>query len=294
MDNIHFIYNPVAGRGYSQKVWQELQQFINSIAINYTVHETKYEQHAKLICQELTKKKKPVTIIVLGGDGTLSEVINGIENFDTCKISLIASGSGNDFIRSTKLNGLSTIEAFKYIYSNKPRKIDFININDTYRCINVCGFGLDTDILNTYYKMHGFSQRTKYKLATVYRSLFHRWHATEIKINGKEGVWHKTLLISVGNGTTLGGGLNICPKASIDDGWLDITSIGYFPWLKTVPYLSKVMKGEVLSLPCTSCQKAKEIVISLPNKTFQYDGQIVYGVPSIKISIDRNKINFIG
>jgi diacylglycerol kinase family enzyme len=86
---------------------------MQTLSFAYTVHITKEVGHATSITHGLTSKGIKQTIIVCGGDGTLSEVINGIDDFENTTISVLPIGSGNDFVRATTLAKLSPIDALK-------------------------------------------------------------------------------------------------------------------------------------------------------------------------------------
>jgi diacylglycerol kinase family enzyme len=134
------------------------------------VHETQSEGHAKEIVNNLTHDTIEKTIISVGGDGTLCEVINGIDKFTNLTISLIPCGSGNDFVSATRIP-TNPIKAIKFILNQRPRKINYINVNNN-RAINVVGFGLDTEVLKFYYKLKIFTPKFRYKFATLVKTLF--------------------------------------------------------------------------------------------------------------------------
>jgi diacylglycerol kinase family enzyme len=102
------------------------------------------------------------------------------------------------------------------------------------------------------------------------------------------------LLLSIGNGRAIGGGIKMCPEAQIDDDYLNFTYISKFPRFKTIFYLMKVMKGNVLKLRVTTSIKCKKVSLKLPNKTFQLDGIICHDTDVLNVSIAEEKINFLG
>ncbi|MDR2369079.1 MAG: YegS/Rv2252/BmrU family lipid kinase [Mycoplasmataceae bacterium] len=289
----HFIYNPVAGHGLSKQNWILVKKFLLNIDFKFQVHETQNEGHAEAITKYLTSKNQPITIICLGGDGTISEIVNGIQNFNIVTLGIIPSGSGNDFVTATKIPTQDPITSLKFALTTIPRKINYINVNDR-RAINVVGFGLDTEVLKFYYKLKWSSNRMRYKFATIVKTLFFKWHHSEIRIDN--GAWTPvtSLLLSVGNGIAIGGGIKMCPEAKIDDDYLNFTYVNKFARIKTLPYLKKVMDGNILKLRAVTSVKCKKVEIKLPNKTYQYDGTIVQGSDVMNVSIGKEKINFLG
>jgi diacylglycerol kinase family enzyme len=144
---------------------------LKSIDFAYELHETKSEGHAETIARFLTSKTNQITIICLGGDGTLAEIVNGINRFENVSLTCVPCGSGNDFALATKIPLHDPIAAMKFIITSPARPINFININGK-RCINVCGFGLDTEVLKFYYKMKFLPNKLRYKIATIVKTLF--------------------------------------------------------------------------------------------------------------------------
>lgn len=266
---------------------------MKTLSYPYTVHITKEPEHATSIVHNLTSKGEKQTIIACGGDGTLSEVINGIDNFELTTIAVLPIGSGNDLAKITAIKNMGVIDALKWILTNKPRKINYFYVNE-YRCINIFGFGLDTDILKAHYRHSWLPRRLSYKLATIFCSLFWKSHKCKIQIDNGPVQEMDNILTVVGNGQTIGGGLKVCPLAKIDDDYLDFTSIKKFNRIHTISWLTKCLKGKIYSIPAVTSRRCRKVVIELPNKTYEYDGNIVSGQNKITIVIGKEKINFIG
>lgn len=120
----HFIINPHSRSGKGLTVWNMVAKELDRREVPYEAHYTHYEFHAadiaREICEEMSGVKK---IIVVGGDGTINEVINGIPDFDHVLLGYIPSGSSNDFARSLNLpkdpiqclNRILSPTNFKYV-----------------------------------------------------------------------------------------------------------------------------------------------------------------------------------
>ena len=94
------IVNPIGGKGKSLKALKEAEEVLKAHGALYTVHNTEYAGHATEIARELSRKPD-TKLIVMGGDGSFNEVLNGIENFDNVTLGIVACGTGNDFIRAS-------------------------------------------------------------------------------------------------------------------------------------------------------------------------------------------------
>ena len=105
MRRIQIIVNNGAGTGQAHRVWNETQCLLRGYKIKYEAHMTRYEGHAAKLAEQISRVKgeEPVYLLVVGGDGTINEVLNGITDFDKVRFGVIPTGSGNDFGRNLKL-----------------------------------------------------------------------------------------------------------------------------------------------------------------------------------------------
>lgn len=101
----HFIINPKSRTGTGLKVWHIVQAAVDEKKVEYTHHFTHHEFHATKIAENICSTYSGIkNIIVLGGDGTVNEVINGIDNYNEVILGYIPSGSSNDLARSLKIS----------------------------------------------------------------------------------------------------------------------------------------------------------------------------------------------
>lgn len=96
----HIIVNTHARNGNAASIWQEVKDILKREGVLYKAYLTKEQGHATTLVRTLTKDlKEKISLIILGGDGTINEVINGIEDFRKVSLGVIPTGSGNDFAR---------------------------------------------------------------------------------------------------------------------------------------------------------------------------------------------------
>ncbi len=98
------IVNPSARSGKGSQIWKKLEKKFKDSNIEYKAVLTTSPGHATKLARSITSTgpgdcQSPVKIVVLGGDGTLNEVINGIVDFENTLVGFIPIGSGNDFAR---------------------------------------------------------------------------------------------------------------------------------------------------------------------------------------------------
>lgn len=230
---IHIIYNQVANSGHSYQFLDKMKAYFDNHHITYQVHTTEYIGHAKEITAEITKSTSPIHVIVVGGDGTLHEVINTFSNMDRHLLSAIPAGSGNDFINNFSESYADMNQAMDRIIKQKWKYIDYLSVNDDrIRCINVLGFGIDSRILQTYKSMRHGSPKSRYHRATIKHCLHPKANHCKIWVDdAKENQSQdlSTIIFTVSNGECIGGGIKVAPGAKIDDGNLAVSYVGKLP-----------------------------------------------------------------
>lgn len=121
---LNFIVNPKSRTGKGIKVWKIVKKELDKRDIEYSYQFTHYEFHATKIAKNICNKYRGIKhIVVLGGDGTINEVINGISCFSDVIMGYIPSGSSNDLARSlgisknpiTALNHIIDAKYYKYL-----------------------------------------------------------------------------------------------------------------------------------------------------------------------------------
>ena len=269
------IVNPNAGKGKGRKNLKTALKLFSERGAEYSVFETTRAGEAKEFSERLTSSGKK-EIIVVGGDGTLHEVLNGISDPSSCRLGLIPSGTGNDFAAAAGLPS-NAARAAEIILSGETKATDFLCVGGV-RCMNVGGLGMDVDVLVRCKKGRFVKGKIKYLLSLL-QSLF-TFKGYEIEIeSGERRETHKALIAVACNGTQIGGGIRICPASVIDDGKIDVMAVECMGKAQIVKAFLYLMKGKVLDYPAAVhflCERVK-IVPSQPC-TVQLDGELYDGL----------------
>ena len=101
-----FIINPASRSGLGRQVWESLEPILRERGVPYRAYLTRCQRHATRLARELTADGKIHTIVVLGGDGTVNEVIGGIQNLSATTLDFPA------------ICGVSMLIAFTYVVIN--------------------------------------------------------------------------------------------------------------------------------------------------------------------------------
>ena len=98
-EKYEFIVNPQARSGRGRKLWEKIEAELKKRKTDYRVHMTAGKGHAGEIAGALSSSDEKCTIVVMGGDGTINEVLNGIVFSENVTLGYIPIGSSNDFAR---------------------------------------------------------------------------------------------------------------------------------------------------------------------------------------------------
>ncbi len=267
----HLIINPKAGKKRALKNLAAVERILGERGIAYEVHATGGLRDATEIARRLTEAGER-ELLVLGGDGTLHEVLNGLRAPSECRVGLIPSGTGNDFASKAGIP-LKAEAALELVLSGEARPTDFLEVGGV-RCMNVCGMGMDVDVLERCQKGK-LKGKIKY-LASLVKSLFaFKGLPILVESEGMEEK-HDALIAAACNGTQFGGGICICPVAQIDDKKMDVVVVDCIGGkMKIIKAFLKLMKGKILEYPAAKhflCERVR-FTPDMPC-TVQLDGEL--------------------
>ena len=144
----HIIFNPKSKGSQSRDVCRMVLAQLKVRDIDYTLYKTDHARHAEEIAHMLTRGHVPCTILVIGGDGTMNEVLNGICYPDCVTLGLIPSGSGNDFAKAAGIPK-DPQKALDLILSGKTANIHYGIMRagrKKRRFLISCGAGFDSEV----------------------------------------------------------------------------------------------------------------------------------------------------
>lgn len=286
------IINPTAGGKKTKKTaiaLEVVKAHLTAKGLPFSVYFTTKQGEAKTITEEVIKNGA-TDIIVIGGDGTLHEVINGFSNFDKVNLGIIPSGTGNDFASALNLPE-NPEKAIEIITETQPKYADFMQM-PTVRGLNVIGMGIDVDVLRRYSKL---KKKTKlgYTMSLI-KTLFNfDFVDFDVEINGKRQK-ERSFIACIANGNRYGGGIPICPIANPTDAKLDFLTVSEIKGLKIIPAFLKLKAGKILKLKQSKHQNMQEVKI-IPNGdyTVNVDGELYDNIPfEVKIVSNTLKVYY--
>ncbi len=252
------VVNPAAGGGKAGEDWPRIESLLDSHSIIHDAVFTNRRLHAAVIARQKIDAGYS-RIIVVGGDGTMNEVINGVfaqKRIPTTEVMLgmISVGTGNDWgkmfnIPSDYNEAIQTIRDQK-TFVQDAGVVTYCKSNQTWQryFINIAGMGFGARVVkrSNALKEKGKSSPGLY-FATLFTSLIsYRSIRAQIEIDGN-AFRRKVFSLNVGIGKYNGGGMIQVPHAIADDGLYSITLIRRMGKLNVIANIRKLYNGKITS-----------------------------------------------
>lgn len=304
---IFWVVNPACGNGAGKHRWFAVERQLRDNGLVVNAKLTTGPNHATAISRQALYDGYD-HIIVVGGDGTINEVVNGFYHDKTAArinpaaaFSVIPLGSGCDF---TRMLGVShnMKEIMTLCQGGREMTCDLVKANYTNWAgdnenrvyINVADLGLGCEIalrVNQQGKRWGgflaFLVTTLTTLAKV------ECQTVCLEVDGQEVFSGLVNLIAVANGQFFGGGMKIAPLARIDDGYLDVIVLRGLSRGEIITNLPRVYRGSHLTHPKVSFYRGKIINISSAEEIcLEMDGETP-GMGNCRFEVLKSELTLI-
>ncbi|MDO4799259.1 MAG: diacylglycerol kinase family lipid kinase [Bacillota bacterium] len=260
MRRILFLVNPIAGKGRALQAVPEIEAWMRAQS------DVSYEIAISTAAGEITQLVKQREadgireFVAVGGDGTISEMINGIgfSEREPSAIGVIPTGRGNDFVRNFDHPSLN--EVMDAILRDRRVKIDVGAVN-SYYFLNSCSFGIDGPITADAFRFKKrFPGEMSYLVATLKQLMRYRAQAVRVEVDG-ESRDAKLLLAAISNGRFFGGGMKVAPTADLSDGVLDLCLVNDVKPLRFLFCFPKIYSGRLDEVREVSYRKFESLRI---------------------------------
>lgn len=231
----------------------------------------------------LEENKQFEKIILLGGDGTINKLVNKVHDYDIEQdIYLKRNGSGNDFLRSLKDHDTNP----QYIMENT------LNNSAKHYFINGTGFGLDGLIID-YVDKAKKKGKLRYTIASLQAIVKYVPETLEAVIDGEKMTFERTYMVTINNGRYIGGGMEISPKAKLDDELLDVIIVhGINKLVLLLLFITIYLVQHTKFKKWIFNKKCKTIDVKFPNPQFsQSDGELTDGITSMSVKSSGKQIH---
>ncbi len=283
MPNIKVIVNPVAGAYSTRRKWPRISKWLRHIGLSFDYEFTEGVGHAIELAKAAASGGYRY-VVAVGGDGTVNEVANGVLSSKSSDIALgvIGTGTGSDFIRSMGIPR-NYDSACSSLTGSRRLRIDVGVVeyrrkgqNQQRFFVNAAGAGFDAAVVAATERLPKHLGGTIPYLAGLLRSLFtYRNKPVDLRLEDKVKAI-RILTVVVANGVYLGGGMYVAPQAKVNDGLLDVVTIGDIGKFELLKALPSVYNGTHVTHPKVRMEKARHITIESSEKILVHaDGELL-------------------
>lgn len=290
---IHFIVNPIAGASKHNITSDFLKQHFEDEKYELTVKHSNYKKHAITLAQESISEGAEI-IVACGGDGTINEVASCLAN-TTVILGIIPTGSGNGLASNLNIPK-NPIKAIQLLKTFDVKKIDAGSINNKLFFSNT-GIGFDAKVIKYY------EASQKRKLSSYFRACVKvlkeskkEENSVSINING-ENIKTKPFMVFISNSNELGYNVSLTPKASLQDGLLDVLIVSHVNTFQALFLGVLVLMKKHHLMKQVKSFKTKNVKLTITDSEYfnaQIDGEF-YKINSntITISIIEDALHVI-
>lgn len=321
----HIIVNPASKSGRGARIWSRLEPVLRQKKITYKVFISREVGHVTRLVQELSSSLLEIDpeiilkLIVLGGDGTLNEALQGIGDFGRVQIGYIPTGSSNDLARDLKLPK-DPLEILERILScRKPAFMDlgcvtYNRISGQYSRLHCA-----RPVKKRYFAVSsgiGFDAAVcEEALASKFKNILNKiglGKLTYLSIALKQLIRARkvTCSLTLADGTVIdlpkflfvagmvhqyeGGGFKFCPDADYRDGLLDICAVGNIPkWLILIA-LPTAFSGEHYRFNGIDRYSASSLCLETSIPLWVHtDGEVSVKSNSITMTCEKDRLQLL-
>ena len=280
LKEIRVIANPTAGRGRGRQAVHHISEMLKQQGVGFSLVNTEYSGHATALARQAVADGYE-TVVALGGDGTVNEVVNGLcadlgsdpNPAAIVTLGIIPAGSGNDFAYAVGLPSDARAAA-RRLLNGSTRLVDMGRMNDRFFAYGV-GLGFDADVVMESHKIKRLRGVLLYLMALVRVLIFrHRSYQLEITLDDIH-LEQRAMMVSVANGQRYGGAFLVTPDAKVDDGLLNVCIVSLISRLQMLRFLPLVFKGHHTGLSVVKMWSGHRVSVkSLSPLVSHVDGEV--------------------
>lgn len=293
-----FIINPHAGKkDQTSRLYEMADRLRDEHGLDCACMLTDRPGGAMDMARKLAESGEEVRLYACGGDGTISEVANGIAGFANAAMTCIPTGTGNDFLKNFGPDAEKFRDA-EALWDGDVFPLDLIDCNGRYGLTIACN-GIDARVAESVHRYSGspmLNGRGSYLASVAVNFLFKgiaRPWTVWLDGEKQEGLFS---LVSMCNGRYYGGGSTPVPEARMDDGVLHTVVIKKLSKITFARLFSSYSAGEYRRLPADlirvyhakevriqadedivtcvdgECSRSREVVMKLADKKVSFFG----------------------
>jgi len=272
---LSLIVNPAAGGGRAGRGLTDVQAALRALGLEHHVELTSDLDHARELAQAATAAGE--TAVAFGGDGLVAAVAGALKQTDGV-LGVLPGGRGNDFVRTLGIP-LDPGAACAVLATGVVQALDLGEANGrTFIGIASCGFDSDAN------RIANQTRLVRGNLVYVYGALraLAAWRPADFTVECDTGGGRAVTgyTVAAANSKIYGGGMQMAPNASLQDGLLDVVIVGDTPKHRFLRLLPTVFKGEHIRLANVEVLRSAAVQISASRPFTMYaDGDPIAELP---------------
>lgn len=242
-----YIVNPISGTGAKKPLQEIIQRETKRAGFPFAIYPSVADGDYSFL-KSIIAEEKFTEVVVAGGDGTINQVVNSLRSL-SISFGVIPCGSGNGLAFSAGIPK-DPMKALRTVFLGKSKRTDGFFINNRFACM-LCGLGFDAQVA------HDFADAPKRGLATYVKKTVQNFFSSKaypfVLTAGEKEIRTEAFFISVANSNQFGNNFTIAPKASLNDGLLDIVIMTkqsklavLFQTLKQISGFNKVKSVDIV------------------------------------------------
>ena len=273
-EHIAVLANPFSGKGRGGKAAEAAVRRLRESGVEVRVYAGgSAADTARLAVVALADD--PRALVVVGGDGTLSGVLDPVCAAGV-PVVLVPAGTGNDLARALGLPRSDAADAAELALIGVPRPIDVGEIRSagaTRKFLTIAALGFDAKVSDRTNKLRWPHGAPRYYLALLIELARLRAMDFTLSVDGEPPRRSPGTLIAAGSTSSYGGGMPICAGAVPDDGLLDVVHVAPLGRRRLLRLFPLLLKGTHLSRPEVAHHRARTVTVSAPGLVVYADGE---------------------
>jgi diacylglycerol kinase (ATP) len=286
---IRLVVNPAAGKGRALELLPLVAGRLRDGGGNVEILLSRDFAEAQSMTRQAIQDDADV-LAVMGGDGMTHLGVNTVaaaqlSGRNRTTLGLIPAGTGNDLSRGIGLDPHNAVAAAAVIAAGDRRFIDLARVGDTFVGA-VLATGFDALVNRRANQMPWPRGSTRYAVATMAELRVFSPLRYRLILDG-EVREQLAMLVAIGNTSSYGGGMLICPKADPYDGLLDVTIIHPVGRLKLLRLFPEMYSGKFVRDPCVEQLRVREVTVEGPGLVGFGDGEMIAAAPLTVCCVPR-------
>ena len=276
---ISLVVNPTAGRGRASALLAAVEHRLRASGAKLQTLRSRSYDHASEQMAVAVREGADV-LAVMGGDGMMHLGLNACADSSgvgRTALGMIPAGTGNDLCRGVGIDPTDPLAAAGVVAGGVQAPLDLIKVGDRYVGA-VLATGFDAQVNDRANRMPWPKGSSRYTLAALAELRVFTPLRYRLTLDGQ--VRHQeAMLVAIGNTSTYGGGMRICPQADARDGLLDVTVIHPVSRWTLLRLLPQMASGRFARHPCVEQLRVRAVTVEGPGLVAFGDGERIGPTP---------------